>query len=208
MTQDQDETPMNETLPSAASGPETISEWVDRYGSYLYRFALVRVSSPQVAEDLVQETFLAAVKGWDGFEKRASGKTWLTSILKHKIIDFIRKEVRETASDHIDAVVDTAETLFSPKGEWALAPRRWQIDPGRILEQKEFFSQLQKCLENLPKRMARAFVLREMDGLSTAEICKVMGVSESNSWVILYRARMALRKCLETRWENPQGASG
>ena len=197
---------MNDTLLRAASGPETLTEWVDRYGSYLYRFALARVRSPQVAEDLVQETFLAAVKGWDGFEKRASGKTWLTSILKHKIIDFIRKDMRETVSDNIEAVVDTAETLFSPKGEWALAPRQWEIDPGRILEQKEFFAQLQQCLEDLPKRMARAFVLREMDGLSTPEICEVLGISESNSWVILYRARMALRKCLEARWEDPPAA--
>lgn len=197
---------MNEKTPSDASGPDTLVAWVDEYGSYLYRYALARVHSPEVAEDLVQETFLAALKGWDGFEKRASGKTWLTAILKHKIVDFFRKDARESPSDRLDAVVDAGETLFSPKGEWAMAPARWAIDPGRILEQKQFMVQLQACLAELPKRMARAFTLREMDGLSTREICRILNVSESNSWVILYRARMALRRCLEKNWlaEDPQ----
>jgi len=191
---------MSDTSQQPTGHQDTLVTWVDRYGSYLYRFALARVQSPQVAEDLVQETFLAAVKGWDRFEQRSSGRTWLTAILKHKIVDFIRKDVRETASDRIDAVVNTSETLFSEKGEWAMAPRRWNIDPGRILEQKEFMAQLQQCLAELPERMARAFTLREMDGLSTPEICEILDISESNSWVILHRARMALRKCLETRW--------
>ena len=199
---------MNEALAPDASGPDTLTQWVDRYGSYLYRFALARVHSSQTAEDLVQETFLAALKGWDGFEKRASGKTWLTAILKHKIVDFIRKDVRETPSDSIEAAVDTTEALFSPKGEWAMAPKRWEVDPERILEQKEFMAQLDQCLADLPERMARAFTLREMDGLSTPEICEILNISESNSWVILYRARMALRKCLETRWETPAPAAG
>lgn len=191
---------MNENASDIGAGPETLADWVDQYGSYLYRFALSRVQSPQVAEDLVQETFLAAVKGWERFEKRSSGKTWLTAILKHKIVDFFRKEVRESPSDRIDAVVDATETLFSPKGEWAMAPTPWNIDPGHILEQKEFMIQLQECLSDLPQRMARAFVLREIDGLSTPEICDILSISESNSWVILYRARMALRKCLEVHW--------
>ncbi|MFH1985773.1 MAG: sigma-70 family RNA polymerase sigma factor [Pseudomonadota bacterium] len=199
---------MNNDPSTTASGPETLTEWVDRYGSYLYRFALTRVKSPQTAEDLVQETFLAALKGWDGFEKRASGKTWLTAILKHKIIDFIRKDVRETPSDRIEAMVDATDALFSPKGEWSMAPKHWEIDPGRILEQKEFMTQLDHCLADLPERMARAFTLREMDGLSTPEICEILNISESNSWVILYRARMALRKCLEARWQTPAPATG
>ena len=89
-----------------------------------------------------------------------------------------------------------------------MTPRRWEVDPERILEQKEFMSQLNRCLADLPERMALAFTLREMDGLSTPEICEILNITESNSWVILYRARMALRKCLETRWKAPVPAAG
>jgi RNA polymerase sigma-70 factor (ECF subfamily) len=192
---------MAENASAETQGPAQLETWVDRYGNYLYRFALARVHAPHIAEDLVQETFLAALKGWARFEGRSSGKTWLTSILKHKIIDFIRKDVRERPSDNLEAVIDATDAMFTPKGEWAVAPKRWDINPERVYEQKEFMSQLRECLATLPERMARAFTLREMDGLSTKEICDILDITESNSWVILYRARMALRRCLEVNWD-------
>ena len=118
--------------------------WVDQYGDALFHFALARVNRRDIAEELVQETFLAAVQSQKRFKGQSSEKTWLFGILKHKVID-------------------------------------------------HFY----QCLSGLPQRTADVFVYREIDGLSTDEICKLLGITSANCWVILYRARMLLRKCLE-----------
>ncbi len=196
---------MTAEQPLPVAVHEEIESWVDQHGDYLYRFALARLHSPQVAEDMVQETFLAAVKGYSRFEGRASARTWLTSIIRHKIIDFIRKDVREKSTDILEEIDTADQSVFTAQGEWALAPVKWDIDPSRVYEQKVFMQVLDECLSTLPERMARAFTLREMDGLSTKEICDILGITESNSWVILYRARMALRKCLEAHWGHGPG---
>ncbi len=192
--------------PHGSAPPHGIDElesWVDEYGDYLYRFALARIHSPESAEDLVQETFLAALKSRDRFEGRSSAKTWLTSILKHKIIDLIRKDMRERPVEDLESIPEAIDALFDARGEWTTAPQRWDVNPQNVYERKEFMQQLAVCLRKLPKRMARAFTMREMDGLSTKEICEVLNISEANSWVILYRARMALRRCLELSWGGP-----
>jgi len=190
---------MNERKSDAANidNPET---WVDGYGDFLYRFALSRVKDPSVAEDLVQETFLAALRARENFKGRSAGRTWLIAILKHKIVDYIRKKIREPASNKIETLSDLADADFSDKGEWLIRPSKWAINPGEIYEQKEFLDVLYRCLAELPERLAEAFMLREMDGLSTEEVCKVLGITATNSWVMLYRARMSLRGCLENKW--------
>jgi len=174
--------------------------WVDHFGDFLYRFALSRVKDPAVAEDLVQETFLAALRGRESFKGHSGVRTWLIAILKHKIVDYIRKKIREPSTDNIEALTDMADSDFDDRGEWQLRPSKWAINPGKIYEQKEFLDLLYRCLAELPQRLAEAFMLREMDGLSTAEVCKVLDITATNSWVMLYRARISLRRCLENKW--------
>ena len=174
--------------------------WVDHYGDFLYRFALSRVKDPAVAEDLVQETFLAALRARESFKGRSAARTWLIAILKHKIVDYIRKKFREPPTDKIETLIDIMDADFNDSGKWQVRPHKWAINPGKIYEQKEFFDVLYYCLAELPGRLAEAFMLREMDGLSTAEVCKILDITATNSWVMLYRARMSLRRCLENKW--------
>lgn len=174
--------------------------WVENYGDFLYRFALSRVKDPAVAEDLVQETFLAALRARENFKGRSAGRTWLIAILKHKIVDYIRKKIREPSTDKIETLSDSAESDFDARGEWQIRPSKWAINPGKIYEQKEFMDVLYRCLAELPSRLAQAFMLREIDGLGTEEICKELDITATNSWVMLYRARMSLRHCLESKW--------
>ncbi|MDJ0802679.1 MAG: sigma-70 family RNA polymerase sigma factor [Desulfobacterales bacterium] len=176
------------------------SVWVDRYGDYLYRFALARINDPAVAEDLVQETFLAALKARRNFQMRATVKTWLTAILKHKIIDCLRKRRREPIIDNEAALDHRLEAFFNASGHWIIHPSKWKHNPVKHYEQKEFLDVLFDCLTDLPRRMARIFMLREMEGMPTEEICQQMEISATNCWTMLYRARSALRRCLELNW--------
>jgi RNA polymerase sigma-70 factor (TIGR02943 family) len=191
---------------SRSTGQTDFETWVDDYGDYLYRFALPRIKDPSTAEDLVQETFLAALKARGKFEGRSSPRTWLTSILKHKIVDYLRKASRERPVENIEAMSDDIDTLFDHRGHWKAAPGKWAQNPVSLFEQKEFMEQLRQCLDKLPDRLRSAFVLRELDGMSTGEIREILNISESNTWVMLYRARMSLRKCLEVRWIDKSAA--
>jgi len=191
-------------INSQIENPES---WVDQYGDFLYHFTLSRIKDPSIAEDLVQETFLAALKARKNFQGRSTARTWLIAILKHKIVDHIRKQVREHTSDKVESMLNTAandpvDSSFNDEGDWRIRPSKWAIDPMKLYEQKEFMDVLYHCLGELPKRQAEAFMMREIDGFSTEEICKVLNISATNSWVMLYRARMWLRQCLENNWLN------
>ena len=177
--------------------PET---WVDRYGDYLYRQALSRIQDPTVAEDLVQETFVAALHARENFQGRSSEKTWLTAILRHKAIDYIRKKSKEKPVEDTEYLTGSMDELFDEKGDWKIKPAKWAYSPTELYEQKEFWKTLTQCLSQLTSRLSRAFTLREMDGLSTEEICKFLNVTATNLWVMLYRARMYMRRCLEINW--------
>lgn len=187
-------------MPSAPQAPESPDRWVDRYGDQLYRYALARTRDPHLAEDLVQETLLAALKARRDFQGRSSVKTWLVAILKNKIIDHLRRVYREQPLPEPEADTDPVDVLFNERGHWKDSPGDWRSDPGEALEQRQFLEIFEACLAQMPPRLAQAFTLREMDGLSPKEICKVMNVSPSNSWVILYRARMRLRECIGRKW--------
>jgi len=189
-------------INSQIENPES---WVDQYGDFLYHFTLSRIKDPSIAEDLVQETFLAALKARKNFQGRSTARTWLIAILKHKIVDHIRKQVREHTSDKLESMLNTAandpvDSSFNDEGDWRIRPSKWAIDPMKLYEQKEFMDILYQCLGELPERQAEAFMMREIDGLSTEEICKVLNITATNSWVMLYRARMWLRRCLENSW--------
>ena len=164
---------------------------------YLLRYASLQLRDRQGAEDAVQDTLVAALAGEAGFAGRSNLRTWLTGILKHKIVDAIRRSAREAELPQ----ADTAEfdALFDASGHWSALPADWG-NPDATLGQKQFFAVLEECLARLPAKTADAFMLREHLGLETGEICKELGVTPTHCWVLLYRARMALRECLETNW--------
>ena len=179
--------------------------WVDLYGDALYRFALSRLKNGELAEEIVQETFVAALHAYENFKGRSALKTWLMGILKHKIIDYLRRKYRETPSDQVEAIADSTEALFNERGHWSVRPAQWSVNPGKSYEQREFLDVFYRCLADIPARLAEAFTLREIDGLSTEELCKEMDISPTNSWTMLYRARMQLRRCLELNWIKGEG---
>ena len=178
--------------------------WVDDYGDSLFHFALARVKNKDIAEDLVQETFLAAVKSQERFKGRSSEKTWLFGILKHKVIDHYRKNKSTILAQDLVNDPDNLDAFFNAKGAWQTLPAHWRTNPGKAQETKEFLDHFYQCLSELPQRSADAFVFREIDGLSTEEICNHLDITANNCWVILYRARMLLRKCLELFGFSPQ----
>ena len=162
---------------------------------YLLRYASLQLRDTQAAEDAVQETLLAALAGEAGFGQRASLRTWLTGILKHKIIDAIRKLSREAPA----AGEDEFDALFDERGHWIEMPGAWS-NPDASLDQKRFFAALELCLSRLPAKTAQTFMMREHMGLETDEICKELAITATHCWVLLYRARMALRECLTKEW--------
>ena len=171
--------------------------WVDEYGDVLFHFAFARVKDRETAEDLVQETFLAAVQSQGRFKGQSSEKTWLFSILKHKVVDHYRKNKSTVHAQTISHDAYGLDAFFNAKGKWQIRPEHWSANPGKSHEIKEFLDHFYQCLSDLPQRAANAFVYKEIDGLSTTEICKLLDITSGNCWVILYRARMLLRKCLE-----------
>lgn len=185
------------TAAALATQPE---KWVDLYGDTLYGYALARLQDPSVAEDLVQETFLAALGALKNFRGHSSIKTWLTGILKHKIMDHLRRKYRQAPRDYGAPDGRDRDGFFDEHGAWKLKPTNWSADPYRLVQQQQFMETLFKCLAGLSDQAARAFVLREMEGMSTEDLCKVLEISATNSWVILHRARMKLRRCLEVNW--------
>lgn len=193
--------------PPAGNPPlrEAAAAWVEEHGDCLYRYALTRVRKPEVAEDLVQETFLAAVRAYDKFGGRSSVRSWLCGILKHKIIDHYRKAGRETSFTDLEFLSDELSEKFVPQGFWQheIGPADWHLDASEVMEQGEFWQTMQRCLAKLPARIANVFSMREMEDISSKEICALLSISESNLWVMLHRARMALRECLEMNWFVP-----
>jgi RNA polymerase sigma-70 factor (ECF subfamily) len=173
--------------------------WLNDHGDYLYRFALARLRDPHQAEDVVQETFLAAIKS-PNFAEQSSPRTWLTGILKHKIIDVMRKGIREVVASDLMADEDAnMDEFFDDTGHWAEKPLAWDI-PHEALEQKQFLGVLQNCVDKLPAKLAAMFMLRDVQETDNEEICKELNITATNAWVMLYRARMSVRKCLEIHW--------
>lgn len=193
--------PNPHTDPALARDASDPEEWLTRHGDALYRYALMRGRDSALAEDLVQETLLAALRARRDFAGRSAERTWLISILRHKLIDHLRRHAREQILDEpldddevTDALFDSAENHH-----WQRPPQDW-ANPSAALEQKQFWLTLSECLEALPPRQAQVFALCEIDGLTGGEACKVLDLSSSNLWVMLHRARLRLRQCLESNW--------
>lgn len=177
--------------------PET---WLDRYGDYLYRYALMRLKDPSSAQDAVQETFLAAMKGRDRFDGRIEIKYWLRGILRNKIVDHIRRSVREDVVEDTEAQEMIDSFWFKHSGVANLRPAPWQFDPHRAFERTEFWDVFRGCLDALREPLRTAFSLKMLEDLPTEEVCKILKVSPNNLWVIMHRARTQLKTCMEKNW--------
>jgi RNA polymerase sigma-70 factor (ECF subfamily) len=195
--------------PSGNLDPE---RWIDEHGDCLFHFALGRVRDPVVAEDLVQETLLSALKGAERYEGRSTERTWLVGILKNKVLDHFRKAGRETRFSDLEFFADSDEGSFESgdfPAHWnvASAPGEWEA-AGSEMDREEFWGVFQRCTGQLPERIACAFVLREVEGMPSEEVCTTLKISPANLWVMLHRARMALRRCLEVHWFNTSRHGG
>ena len=178
--------------------------WVGQHGDYLFRYALMRLRNRDLAENLVQETFLAALTAKNSFSGRSSERTWMVGILKHKIIDHYRKDFRERPVTDLQnaqlAEEQTIDSFYDAMENPRKYPKDWMPEPQSTLNSKEFWSTFHGCLGHLPERTAQAFTMRELDDLNTADICKELGITPTNLWVMLHRARLQLRECLERNW--------
>ena len=206
--------PGNASPPPATARSSDPERWVEEYGDYLFKYAIVRLRDATKAEDMVQETFLAALKGRHKFEGRSAEKSWLAGILKHKVLDHYRKASRETSFTDLEFYQDEESDRFIPdglfQGGWRhdagreLGPMEWSSDPGASLDSQAFWQTFHDCSSKMPKNVAAVFTMREVEGVESKEICRTLNISENNLWVMLHRARMALRRCLETNWFGKQ----
>jgi RNA polymerase sigma-70 factor (ECF subfamily) len=196
------ETPGPDSSRESLPNPE---RWVDEHGDVLFGFVALRVRDRAIAQDLVQETFLAAIKAKNSFSGRSSERAWLFGILRNKLADHYRLQGREVSFADSQAPLPEEQNAFENVGlgkdGWlkAVAPKAWET-PEEALINKEFQDVLKSCLSRLPNKVAHVFFLREIDGATSEEICKDLGVSPNNVWVMLHRARMGLRRCLEIHW--------
>lgn len=177
------------------------ADWLDEYGDYLYSYAISRVNSRDHAQDIVQETLLAAFRTHENFSGKSSVKTWLTTILRSKIVDYFRTKGAK--------IVVSYEDFHSPfkseepfKGHWtdSKTPQGWDVDAIAKIESKEFVTVLEQCMDALPENWRSVVSLKLLEDHKTDFICKELNISPSNLWVIIHRAKLKLRDCLEINW--------
>jgi RNA polymerase sigma-70 factor (TIGR02943 family) len=175
-----------------------ITQWVNDYTEELYSWAYFKTSSALTAEDLVQDTFLAAAEKLSSFNGNSSPKTWLFSILNHKIIDFYRKK-------SVNPVVlenDNISQFFNNDDGWRSekTPTDWQDEEINLLDNEEFNAVLKKCLDALPEKWSMSVKLKYLTEKSGEDICQELGISTTNFWQIVHRAKLQLRNCIENNW--------
>ncbi len=169
---------------------------LDQHWEVLCRYASSRVRDQPAAEDLVQETLLAAVRDQARFRDESSVRTWLVGILRHKIADYWRRLQRDGSTESDQAV----DSLFDERGTWRGIPGRWMPDPSQLSENEDFWSVVDQCLDQLPAQARSVFAMRVIDGVSSEGVCQALEISSTNLWVLLHRARLRLRTCLAKRW--------
>jgi len=176
--------------------------WVKNYADYLYAFAIVRVNDEELAKDLVQETFLAALQRTTGFEGKSSERTWLTAILKNKIIDTYRKKSSGLKQVELSSNEPEKEFFDAEHGHWTREdyPKAFGVENDDPLNNKEFNSVLQACMQKLPALWLSVFSMKHMDDETSENICSELKISPNNFWVIIHRAKLNLRACLQKNW--------
>lgn len=184
---------------------DTLHQQLEAMRPALLRFALLQLRNEALAEDAVQDALIAVLEKPERFAGQSSLRTYVTGILKFKIIDTLRSSKRECqiTADDDQSEDDVIDALFVADGHTRDMPRRWG-DPDATLEQKDFFRVMEVCLEKLPAKTARIFMMREWLELETDDICKELDITTANAWVMLYRARIRLRECLDLNWFGNQ----
>jgi len=178
---------------------QDIARQIQHLQPQLLRFARTQLRNDAWAEDAVSETVVAALEKPQSFAGQSQLKTWLVGILKHKVIDQLRRHRREATVLTRDDAEDLDDALFAPDGHWREMPADWG-NPDDVLRQRQFFKVLEACLEVLPPTQARVFMMREWLELSSDECCKELTITATNLWVLLHRARLRLRECLQSGW--------
>jgi RNA polymerase sigma-70 factor (ECF subfamily) len=171
----------------------------------LLRFARTQLRNDAWAEDAVSESLVAALEKPQAFSGQSQLKSWLVGILKHKLIDQLRRHTREATTLVGDDGEDLDDELFLADGHWRQSPCDWG-DPDATLNRVQFFEVLQACCDHLPPVQARVFMMREWLELDASEVCAELSITASNLWVLLHRARLRLRDCLQARWFDGQPA--
>ncbi|WP_374948398.1 sigma-70 family RNA polymerase sigma factor [Mucilaginibacter sp.] len=176
--------------------------WVRAYADYLYAYAAARISNDEQARDLVQDVFLAALQSRHNFAGKSSERTWLTAILKNKIIDIYRKKASGLKTEDIGNGELTETDFFEPGGHWKKDywPQHFGMDDTDPLNQKEFNQILQKCMDKLPQLWLSVFTMKHLDDEPTETVCTSLRISAANYWVIIHRAKLNLRACLQKNW--------
>ncbi len=190
-----------ETQPEA--NPETPPSvdpalWVDQFADSLYRYAMAKTGDASVAEDLVQDTFVAAVSRRDSFRNQSAVLTWLLAILKRKVADHYRKQSRHPMEQFSEEQMSWE--LDATRRSVELEPKRWSDDPAKICEDREFWKTFNRCVDKLPSKLFDAFILREVNQQSLQEVRELLGASATNLSMRLHRSRMAVRDCLNKNW--------
>lgn len=188
---------MNTIEANAVTGKTIHPEkWVDTYADYLFCFAMKRVNDGEIAKDLVQETFLAALEKIGHFEGRSSEKTWITGILKNKICDVYRRKLKSLALAEADPFFRESD------GHWLVDQRPEPFVPAieRVMETRELRQSLQACIKKLPMSWLAIFTMKHLEDQSSDEICATLKISQSNFWVMIHRAKLHLRACLQKKW--------
>ena len=181
-----------------------LEKWVNQYGDDLYSWAFYKTSSKETAEDLVQETFLAAFDKYEGFQGKSQPKTWLFAILNNKVIDFYRKNARtgkKTFSLTEESGFELSDGLFNTTENWVNKEINsiWEQEE-ELLDNPEFNLIMYDCLENLPKKWKNAMTSKYLTQKKSEEICQELEITASNYWQIIHRSKLLLKKCLETKW--------
>ena len=184
----------------------TSTDRLSEHRPLLLRYALMQLRDNDLAEDVVQDTLLAALQADHGFRGNSELRTWLIGILKHKIADQLRSNCRENMTPINEQSIEQMDDeenddFFLADGHWSSAPGSWSSTE-TALKNQQFWSIYELCQNNLPAKMAQVFMLRELVGLEAGEICRDTNLSEANYWVTLHRARLRLRECPEIRWFN------
>jgi RNA polymerase sigma-70 factor (ECF subfamily) len=194
----QDPNPLLASKHGDAGSRSAPEQWLSVHGDALFRYALLLVADEHRAEDLVQETLLAALKGRGRYLAAASERTWLIAILRNKVMDQRRRDRRQ--NEYLADVDHEVEGNFNRFGKWRKPPGSWRPNPLTLLESQEFWATFHSCMRALPVPLREAFTLRVVEDLDASETCRILEITSANLWTMLYRARERLRRCLEGKW--------
>lgn len=185
-----------------AQKKQEIEKWVDDYTDDLYIWAYHKTSDKEVARDLTQDTFLAALQGFDNYKGNSSPKTWLFAILKNKIVDYYRKNLKEKVVGSYDNNKEMSDTIFDKGEKWAPghAPLKWESDESNLLDNVDFVKILKRCLELLPLKWSLALKYKFLSEKQGVEICQELEITPSNYWQMLHRGKLQMRECIENNW--------